>query len=96
MLLPTKPAPPSPVFSHSASPLFSLPLCPQAQGANGAARPAQATQYTFTRAFGEGADNERVFREAAEGGVEEALSRGTGYLLFSYGAWGGGPRPLSP
>ena len=59
-------------------------------------------QYTFTRAFGDSADNERVFKEAAESGVEEALTKGTSYLLFSYGALrlrgrkGSGPVSLPP
>ena len=45
------------------------------------------TQYAFSRAFEETADNERVFREAAEAGVEDALKKGTSYLLVSYGAF---------
>jgi hypothetical protein len=59
-------------------------------------------QYTFSRAFGDGAGNEAVFREAAEAGVEDALSKGTSYLLFSYGALrlrgrkGSGPVSLPP
>ena len=49
-------------------------------------------QYTFSRAFHDGSDNERVFKEAAEAGVEDALSKGTSYLLFSYGAWAAAAR----
>lgn len=72
--------PHAPILSSSSLPPFFFP---HAQGTTGGAR---AQQYTFSRAFGEASDNDRIFKEAAEAGVEDALRKGTSYLLFSYGA----------
>jgi hypothetical protein len=46
---------------------------------------SRTTEYSFTRAFDETAGNESIFREAVEAGVDDALSKATSFLLFSYG-----------
>ena len=71
------------VFPHTTLITHPFLFFSLAQGTTGGAR---AQQYTFSRAFGEACDNDRIFKEAAEAGVEDALRKGTSYLLFSYGA----------
>ena len=47
---------------------------------------AEQKEYTFTRAFGEHCSNEDIYSQAVEQGLEDAITRGMSYLLFSYGA----------